>query len=386
MKFRILFSAILAFFAISSIASPLTPKARFGIFGLEKQSTIEDYQKYVGETVVYLPNSESGIFDKDIFEGKFNVPYIVTSITGNDPIMVITLQEKGGKKKVKIKIYNGDEGSEIDKFDFVITDSYTVPLLLIDKFDSQKVNFIGQKFSHPLVKASYEIVDVVMVPISKFIFGDLNYPVMHFVLKNSVTGDLYTHYYENVEVNCFNFELSGKYNASLSKVERPANQSERYGETQIIENEGVTKYLFSDEFIEMLIFCDSEQFIFKLKNISTSTIKLIWNETAFVDYNGSTCKVMHQGIKYSQRESDQPPTSIIKGSSLEDMLVPTCNVRYNDYKKEWVTDSMYPNEKQFDHGELRVMLPVQIKDIINEYIFVFRLDWVYNYPELLKNY
>ncbi len=31
------------------------------------------------------------------------------------------------------------------------------------------------------------------------------------------------------------------------------------------------------------------------------------------------------------------------------------------------------------------MLPIQIKDVINEYVFVFRVKWEYNYPEMINN-
>jgi hypothetical protein len=366
-------------------AFSISPEAIFGIYGIQKQASVLDYQKYVGETVIYLPSESLNYIDKKAFKGKFNVEYTIISITGKDPDMVLTLQEKGSKKKVRMKIYNGKKvGKAIFDYEFSISSEHTVPLFFIEKFNSDKNKYIGKMYTNPLVKANYEIVDVIMKKKQRVSILDSFYPVMHFVLKNSLNGSLKTYCSENVEIECFKDDLSGKLKSTLIRVERPAIESERYGETQIIEKEGITRYLYEDEFIEILIFGDSKQFNFSLKNVSTNTLKIIWNEAAFVNHKGITCKIMHQGIKFSQRESDQPPTSIIRGASIEDVAVPTCNVRYSEILKEWVTDSMYPEGQLLKDYELRLMLPIQIKDVINEYIFIFRIDWIYNNPELLK--
>ena len=384
MKRFFLFLAMLIPILYANKAFSLSPEANFGIYGIQKQATISDYQKYVGETVIYLPSETYDFIDKRAFKGKFNVEYTIKSISGETPHILLILQEKGGKKKVKMKIYDGKKvGNALIKYEFSITSKHSVPLFFIEKFNSDKSKYIGRKYTNPMVKASYEIVDVIMKRNKEFSILSSNYPVMHFVLKNSLSGSLKTCLSENAEIECFENELSGKYKSTLIRVERPAIESERYGATQIIEKEGITRYLYDDEFIEMLIFGDSKQFSFSLKNVSTNTIKIIWNEAAFVNHKGITCKIMHQGVKYSQRESDQPPTSIIRDASVEDMAVPTCNVRYSDTLEEWVIDSMYPLDQISNDYELRLMLPIQIKDVINEYVFVFRIDWEYNYPELL---
>ena len=35
-------------------------------------------------------------------------------------------------------------------------------------------------------------------------------------------------------------------------------------------------------------------------------------------------------------------------------------------------------------GEIRLMLPIQVKDVVNEYTFVFKVYYTYDHPELLK--
>lgn len=376
---------IFSLIPILSFASNNSNKANFGIYGIQHCNSLSEYQKYVGQTVVYIPNETPTYMDKR-FRGKFNQKYVITKITGNDSKMTFQLTEKNGKKKVKMYVLNAPESSDwSNRGYYFITDSYSIPLLLIDKFDNDKSNIIGKTFTNDKVITEYQCVDVIMkTKKHEFTFSDNPYPTQHFVLKNTITGEEKAYPAESAAKDCFSEDISGKYISSLIKVEKPADESVRFGDTIVEEVEGVKKYRYIDDFIDILIFGDSEQFSFFLKNVSQNTLKLVWNEAVFVDFNGTTCKVMHVGTKYSEKDGNQPSTTIIKGANIEDIAVPTCNIRYSDFINKWITASMYPNTPETIPGDLKLMLPIQVKDVINEYIFIFRVDWVYNYPELLK--
>ena len=93
---------------------------------------------------------------------------------------------------------------------------------------------------------------------------------------------------------------------------------------------------------------------------------------------------MHTGTKYSQREADQPASTIIKGAKLEDLAVPTDKVYYSEILTEWTSKSLYANANQKVKGQtIKLMLPIQVKEVVNEYIFEFTLSYVYNHPEYL---
>jgi hypothetical protein len=170
---------------------------------------------------------------------------------------------------------------------------------------------------------------------------------------------------------------TGHYVSILSKVEKPANPDVRYGETTVIKD-SLSKYRYEDNIIDITIYGNSRQFSFVLKNVSDNSIKIIWNDAAFVDYDGKTSKIMHSGIKYSERESNQVATTIIKGARLDDLVIPNCNVKYNEALNGWITESMYPSVDGKSPGQLCLMLPIQIKDVINEYLFVFDVQYVFD--------
>ncbi|WP_028122766.1 hypothetical protein [Epilithonimonas tenax] len=375
----ILFIFFLTFFSTNLFAEH--PKANFGKYGIQKYSTLAEYQKYVGEIVTYLPTEPLSYEDKKDFKGKFNQEYVITKITGNDKQMTFILQENGGKSNFKMIIANGDYDYFIP---FCITDYYTVPLFLIDKFNKDKVNLIGLKFTNDKVKSVYEVIDVLVLTVKSDRIFDKPYPTVNYVLKNLMTEEKQTLPAEGAEKNVFKKDLKGKYVSNLVKIEKPADSKIRYGKTKLVESEGVKKYSYIDDYIDILIFGTQDDFSFMLKNISQNSIKLIWNESVFVDFDGKSSKVMHEGIKYSQKNEDQPSSIIIKDAILSEVVVPTSNVRYSDVLKKWVTDSMYPRENGLNPGELKLMLPIQVKDVVNEYLFVFKVEWLYDHPEIIK--
>lgn len=238
----------------------------------------------------------------------------------------------------------------------------------------------GTKLVNPKVKNTYQIVGV------KISLPETSYDKIkeEYYVKNSETGTVSTCLMSNPN-DAFKEDLSGSYISILTKVEKPSNPSIRYGKTTTIEDDKkISKFSYIDNVIDITILGSSKEFDFVLKNISDNSIKVVWNEAVFVNYDGSTSKIMHYGTKYSQREGDQPATTIIKGAKIDDCAVPNGNVRYSETLKEWVTDSMYPTTPGRSPGTLQLMLPIQIKDVINEYIFVFDVKYVYKYPERLN--
>lgn len=391
---------------------------------------------------MYIPKSPPSYHDKIIFQekgGKFNTPYIITKISGDSKRMTFFLKEKAGKGKLKLVVNNQNESYSYGNYIYCITENYSIPILLVDKLENDKGIFVGKNYpTNSSGIAQFKISDIVLQSINENIeypipcfeitntetnekfFVNMSeksrleslgkvftndkakatykvvglkkkksdiYPydiINHYVVKNSITSDIIDVSEKNAATECFKRDLSGSYIATLSKVEKPKNPTIRYGETKTIEDDGITKFSYIDGYIDVLIFAISTQFNFILKNVSDNSIKVIWNEAVFVDSDGGTSKIMHIGTKYSQKEGDQPATTIIKGAKIDDQACPTKNVKYNDVLKEWVTDPLFPAKPNLTVSPIRLMLPIQVKEVINEYIFIFDVEWVYNHPKLLN--
>ena len=254
-------------------------------------------------------------------------------------------------------------------------------------------NRIGTIISNPKVKDTYKVLSGHTISLNsdhykeeyKYIYADGPW----YTYENITTGKIGHCSAESILTGPFEEDLSGKYISLLTAVEKPSNTEIRYGETMTIPSEnGISKFTYKDNVIDIMIFADRSNFNFVLQNISESSIKIVWDEAVFVNFDGSTEKVMHKGIKFSEKNGAQPATTIIKNAKWEDTVTPTHLVYYREATKYieggWDTYSMYPREKGLNPGQIKLMLPIQIKDVINEYIFVFDVQYVYNYPERLN--
>lgn len=105
---------LLAFMPLCMYAGLYDKNPIFGKYGFANQSDIASYQQYVGKTVIYLPCEPLNYAESNDFKTQKFIPegeYVITDIspkTGNTystSKITITFQEKGGKKKLKMKAY-----------------------------------------------------------------------------------------------------------------------------------------------------------------------------------------------------------------------------------------------------------------------------------------
>lgn len=353
-----------------------------GVIG--KEYTIQKIK--VGKQIILELADDNGAIVKTKINTDHSFKYnVMESCTS---FFLVDKFESAKKSIIGKKIKNSEGNDVATYIDYTMVpkkDSYPVPNVTVQS-DLDKTTFncapsdaesmcsmFGTILRNPKVKATYQITGL-SIEEPKGNYGTSKY----FNVKNSITG-VKSKCDMNKPENVFSYDLSGKYVSVLTKVEKPSNPAIRYGKTTVVrDNKNVSKYSYVDNVIDILIVGTSKQFDFILKNVSNNSIKVVWNEAVFVNFDGTTSKIMHVGTKYSQREADQPSTTIIKGAKIEDLAAPNCNVRYSDILKEWVTDSMYPSTPATSPGQLRLMLPIQIKDVINEYVFIFDVSYVYS--------
>ena len=171
------------------------------------------------------------------------------------------------------------------------------------------------------------------------------------------------------------------YDVSLSAVESPADAKIKYGDTKIVsfEEDGQSKYRYEDDYINISWYVGLKQFYFTLKNKSDYSLKIPWDDIVYVDVDGDTKRVMHSGVKYTDRNASQPASIVPKNASISDVLLPTDNVSYNS---GWIEGYLFPQyTKQEDAANskvlgknIRVTFPIIIQDVQNEYTFEFSIN------------
>jgi len=180
----------------------------------------------------------------------------------------------------------------------------------------------------------------------------------------------------------------GSYDMKLQKVERTKNSENNYGESKIVnfKEEGKSKYSYEDQMIKIVWTPVSTQFGFILDNKTNHSIKIIWDEAVYIDKNGSSERVMHSGVKYSESTNPQIPTIIIKNGNVSDILIPVDNIYYVSGKYGgWNTQPLFTNwayspeelyivTQEYIGKSVKILLPLKIEGVVNEYIFTFKFE------------
>ncbi|WP_195653184.1 hypothetical protein [Bacteroides cellulosilyticus] len=183
------------------------------------------------------------------------------------------------------------------------------------------------------------------------------------------------------------------YSVGLSSVESPADAKQQFGETKVVnfKDGEVNKYRYEDNYIEIVWYVSGKQFNFDLKNKSGHTLKINWDDISYVNCDGKTGRIMHSGVKYTDRNSSQPSSTVPKGASLSDILLPTDNVyfvsgQYGGWREKYLIPCVYNDAatreaeaSKYVGKKMTIMMPIMIENVQNDYTFVFNID------ELIKN-
>lgn len=434
---------ILSFIASITLAQDLEK------FYMPQLQSKEDCAKYIGKKVCIYDYSSSNKRWKDayIFEEYYcdfhhyeNI-YTITNIKFGEQIEIRLVSNNGSKYKVKInnggtsdykalsscnifflyeefetyrneqigrnfKNSNNEDVAVLENIELIprLNDDPVLVSTLRSKINNEEFicfscdveeicKNIGVVISNPKVKDTYRVLSGHTISLNSEHYNE-KYKYVYaegpwYTYENITTGKIGHCSAKSILTELFEEDLSGKYISLLAEVEKPSNSKIRYGETKTISSEnGISKFTYKDNVIDIMIFAGRSNFNFVLQNISESSIKIVWDEAVFVNFDGSTEKVMHKGIKFSEKNGAQPATTIIKNAKWEDTVIPTHLVYYREATKDveggWDTYSMYPREKGLNPGQIKLMLPIQIKDVINEYVFIFNVQYVFNHPERLN--
>lgn len=176
-----------------------------------------------------------------------------------------------------------------------------------------------------------------------------------------------------------------KYDIALIEVESPENAKVEYGETKVvtIEEEGVSKYVYEDDYMRIAWHVDLKMFHFVLTNKTKHSIKIDWDDISYVDIHGRACRVIHSDIKYNEKSNDQAPTTIPRRASITDLILPADNVKYYEYVG-WLTHFLFPMHytsqtelntiaPTYVDREMSILIPIEIEGVRNEYMFIFKV-------------
>ena len=186
-----------------------------------------------------------------------------------------------------------------------------------------------------------------------------------------------------ITIACFSQKKDkreGAYSAHLYSVELPKDAT--VGKIDSLLS------VYEDSIIKIDWDYASTQIGFELTNKSEQTIKIIWDDAAYISLSNESSRIFHNGIKFVDRENPQPPTSIYKKTTLSDLIAPTSYTTYvsgqyggwNSRPLIPVSASAWSTKIEYIESLLgrtmRIILPIKIEDKVIEYAFSFRTEFI----------
>lgn len=189
----------------------------------------------------------------------------------------------------------------------------------------------------------------------------------------------------------------------LKEVARPAKVKEAFGEYKLsnpidsLINKELTpeqkKLFITNKYVDKMIDAElivlNEQILIIVKNVTTRSIKLIWDEASFVDLEGHSSRIIHGGTKLIEKEKAQVPSIIAPNAKINDVVTPADNIFWDvpyDGGGKWKYKTLIKvenkdKEKQLEQLKeiyigktVQLILPLKIEDVTNEYIFTFVIE------------
>jgi len=189
------------------------------------------------------------------------------------------------------------------------------------------------------------------------------------------------------------------FNMSLEKVERPKDAKERFGEvnTTTVDSLGKKYLLFEDNLVKAMFFFGYEQISLILENKSDHTMKINWDNAAWISPTCESSRIIHSGVRLVDRNAPQSPSVIVRNGKLTDSILPSDHIYFSSGKYGgWrylallhhtdvmATDMQSELQKaqKYAGKTCGILLPIEIEGVQNDYIFTFKIGDA----EIMKRY
>ena len=157
------------------------------------------------------------------------------------------------------------------------------------------------------------------------------------------------------------------YTCELNNVE--CNDNAINGDVQNHIISGLYVNTFQDSLIRIGFEFEITHIGFELQNLSKRSLKINWNNMILY-IGGLSHSVFHAGVVIKDRNNEKLPTTIMKGLSHSDMIIPCDYVQWNSYLGRFVHHFLLQKEVG-DNSVVKILFPIEIDGIVYEYVFDF---------------
>lgn len=93
-------------------------------------------------------------------------------------------------------------------------------------------------------------------------------------------------------------------------------------------NQIIGETSFTDEYLTIMPISIDPIINLNIWNNYTSSIRILWDEAAYIDITGNAYRVIHNGIKFTDKEKAQVASTIPTDAKIEDCIIPVESIKY----------------------------------------------------------
>ncbi|MBI1925286.1 hypothetical protein HYR99_13675 [Candidatus Poribacteria bacterium] len=136
-------------------------------------------------------------------------------------------------------------------------------------------------------------------------------------------------------------------------VQAPDDGSDKF--VYVLEDDSIP---FEDESLTVDTTLRAQYIAISLLNKTDKVVKVIWDECAYIGFNGQTHMVFHSGVKLDEREKPKVPSLIAPHGNFDEILIPVDMVAYdNRLGLGWKhTDDLYPHKRRMSEAYIQYLL------------------------------
>lgn len=87
-----------------------------------------------------------------------------------------------------------------------------------------------------------------------------------------------------------------------------------------------------------------------IQNKSDKAVKILWDETTFINQSGQSEKVIHEGVRLLERNSSTPPSIVPPHANIQDAITPTSKIEWSG--SNWQQSVICGDEGEVFNGML----------------------------------
>jgi hypothetical protein len=133
---------------------------------------------------------------------------------------------------------------------------------------------------------------------------------------------------------------------------------------------------YSDSIVSVLfdINSDNAYIGFDMYNKLDKPIKINWDDVSYVGPSGKANRVIHNGVRYIEKDAPQAPSLIPPKTKIQESITPV-GLIYWSVNQWFINPLFYGYEKQgIKNKEISIYLPLEIEKEIKAYMFTFKIN------------